>query len=187
MTAPHLVVGAPTGVAAVGVGAATRLAAVVAALGLVGTVTFGLLWWSATHGSEVQVATARDEALAAARQIAVNLQTLDYRTVNAGLDAWKESATGPLLNELQHNRAQYAATVTQAQTTSTARLVGAGLSDLDATAGKATALAALDISTLTPDSGTPRQPVIKQVRIQLALVRTPEGIWKAAAAGPIRP
>jgi Mce-associated membrane protein len=166
---------------------ATKLAAAVAALGLVGTVIFGSLWWSTTHGSAVETASARDDALAAARKIAVNLQTLDYRNVNAGLDAWKESSTGPLLEEFQRNGGRYAAQITQVHTTSTARLVGAGLSDLDATAGKATAVAALDISTVTPNGGAAHQPVTNQVRIELALVRTPDGTWKAAAAGPIRP
>jgi Mce-associated membrane protein len=180
--------GVRVGVPSPGVATATKFAAAVAAVGLVGTATFGLLWWSATHGTDVQIAEARDNALAAARKIAVNLQTLDYRTVNAGLDGWKASATGPLLAEFQRNGSQYAAQIAQARTTSTARLVGAGLSDLDATAGKATAIAALDISTVTANGGTPNPPAItKQVRIELALVRTPDGTWKAAAAGPIRP
>jgi Mce-associated membrane protein len=164
---------------------ATRVAALVAVLGLVGTVVFGLLWWNSAHGSEMDTASARDGALSAARQIAVNLQTLDYRSVDKGLDTWKASSTGPLLQEFQKNGAQYAQQITAVQTTTNARLVDAALSDLDVAAGKATAIAALDVSTTKMINGTPSLPINRQVRIQLNLVRTPDAGWKAAAAGPI--
>jgi Mce-associated membrane protein len=168
-----------------GVTVATRVAALVAAFGLIGAAAFGVLWWRTEHGTGVQTARARDSALAAARQIAVNLQTLDYRTVDKGLDTWKASTTGPLLGEFQKNYQQYAAEITAVQTTTNARLVDAALSDLDPAGGKATAIAALDVSTTKMINGAPSRPIVKQVRIQLVLVRTPDAGWKAAAAGPI--
>lgn len=164
---------------------ATRVAALVAALGLVGAVTFGTLWWRTEHGTQMETASARDSALAAARQIAVNLQTLDFRSVTKGLDTWKASATGPLLTEFQKNYQNYAAQITAVQTTTNARLVDAALSDLDSTGGKATAIAALDVSTTKLLNGAPSLPITRQVRIKLLLVRTPDAGWKAAAAGPV--
>jgi hypothetical protein len=116
-----------------GVTAAIRVVALVAALGLIGAVTFGVMWWRTEHGSPIQTAMARDSALASARPIAVN----------------------------------------------------AALSGLDPVAGKATAIAALDASTTKMLNGAPSQPINKQVRIQLVLVRTPDAGWKAAAAEPI--
>lgn len=163
----------------------TRIAVLVAVLGLIGSVAFGVLWWRTEHGPGVQVAAARDSALASARQIAVNLQTLDYRTVGKGLDNWEASATGPLLAEFQQNYHWYAAQITSVQTTTTARLVDAALCNLDATGGKAIAIAAVDVSTTKMVNGAPSLPIARQVRIRLNLVRTPDAGWKAAAAGPI--
>lgn len=164
---------------------ATWVAAVVAGLGLVGVVVFGALWWNAENGDAAKAAATREDALAAARQIAINLQTLDYKTVDKGLDTWMASATGPLLDEFKKNRQQYADKMRQVQTSTSARLVDAALSDLDVAGGKATAIAALDLTTIPTVNGTPALPETKQVRIKLDLVRTPDG-WKAASASPIR-
>lgn len=164
---------------------ATWVAAVVAGLGLVGVVVFGSLWWNAVNGDAAKAAATREDALAAARQIAVNLQTLDSKTVDKGLDTWMASATGPLLDDLQRNRQQDADRMRQVQTATTARLVDAALSDLDVAGGKATAIAALDLTTIPTVNGIPALPETKQVRIKLDLVRTPDG-WKAASASPIR-
>ncbi|WP_051343150.1 hypothetical protein [Pseudonocardia spinosispora] len=165
---------------------ATRIAAIAVVLGLIGVVVFGSLWWSATHGQAAKTAAGRDDALAAARQIAVNLQTLDYSTVDKGLDTWEASATGPLLDELKKNRKQYADQIRQLQVSTTGRLVDAALSDLDITAGKATALAAVDVNVTQMVNGAPSLPYTKQVRLQIELVRTPDAGWKADASGAIR-
>ncbi|WP_051581483.1 hypothetical protein [Pseudonocardia acaciae] len=165
---------------------ATWAAAVAAGLGLVGVVLFGALWWNATSGTTSETATTREDALAAARQIAVNLQTLDYRTVDKGLDTWASSVTGPMLDELTKNRQQYADKVRTAQTTTTAKLVDAALSDLDVAGGKASAVAAVDVSTVRTVNGAPSPPETKQVRVKIDLVRTPDAGWKASAASPIR-
>jgi Mce-associated membrane protein len=168
------------------IGLLTKVAAAVAALGLVAVVVFGALWWNAGHGSAAKSAVARDEALAAARQIAVNLQTLDFNTVDKGLSIWESSTTGPLLTEFQKNRQQYADQIRKVQTTTNARLIDAALSDLDLGAGKAKAVASVDVTTTQMDNGAPSLPVTKQVRIALDLVRTPDAGWKADAASAIR-
>jgi Mce-associated membrane protein len=165
---------------------ATRVAAVVAGLGLVAVVVFGVMWWTAASGSAAKTAAARDDALASARQIAVNLQSLDYTTVDKGLATWEASATGPLLDEFKKNQQQYADQIRKVQTTTKAKLVDAALSDIDVTAGKAKAVAAVDVTTTQTVNGAPSLPITKQVRIQLDLVRTPDAGWKAAAASAIR-
>jgi Mce-associated membrane protein len=165
---------------------ATRVAAVVAGLGLLGVLVFGALWWTATQGSGAEAAAAREDSLAAARQIAVNLQTLDYQTVDKGLANWEASATGPLLDEFKKNHQQYADQIRKVQTSTNARLIDAALSDLDVPAGKARAVAAVDVTTTQATNGVPSLPVTKQVRIQLELVRTPDAGWKASAASAVR-
>jgi Mce-associated membrane protein len=165
---------------------ATRVAAVVAGLGLVAVVVFGVMWWTAASGSAAKTAAARDDALASARQIAVNLQSLDYTTVDKGLATWEASATGPLLDEFKKNQQQYADQIRKVQTTTKAKLVDAAVSDIDVAAGKAKAVAAVDVTTTQTVNGAPSLPITKQVRIQLDLVRTPDAGWKAAAASAIR-
>jgi len=178
------------GAAAVGrpdrIALATRVAAAVAVLGLIGVIVFGARWWMAGHGSDADIAAGRDDALVAATQIAVNLQTLDYATVDKGLDIWQSSATGPLLAEIQKNRLQYADQLRKVQTTSTAKVVDAALANLDLAGGKATAVASVDVSTTQNVNGTPSLPVTRQVRIQLELVRVPDTEWKAASATAVR-
>ena len=165
---------------------ATRVVAAVAGLGLVAVVVFGVMWWTAANGSAAKTAAARDDALASARQIAVNLQSLDYTTVDKGLANWEASATGPLLDEFKKNQQQYADQIRKVQTTTKAKLVDAALSDIDVAAGKAKAVAAVDVTTTQTVNGAPSLPITKQVRIQLDLVRTPDAGWKAAAASAIR-
>jgi len=160
--------------------------AAVAGLGLVAVVVFGVMWWTAANGSAAKTAAARDDALASARQIAVNLQSLDYTTVDKGLATWEASATGPLLDEFKKNQQQYADQIRKVQTTTKAKLVDAALSDIDVAAGKAKAVAAVDVTTTQTVNGAPSLPITKQVRIQLDLVRTPDAGWKAAAASAIR-
>jgi Mce-associated membrane protein len=165
---------------------ATRVAAGVAVLGLIGVIVFGALWWMAGHGADADTAASRDDALVAATQIAVNLQTLDYATVDKGLDVWQSSATGPLLTEIQKNRLQYADQLRKVQTSSTARVVDAALANLDLAGGRATAIAAVDVKTTQNVDGTPSLPVTRQVRIKLELVRVPDTGWKAASASAIQ-
>lgn len=164
----------------------TRVATVVAVIGLIGVLVFGTLYGLARFGPGVNTANGRDDALVAARQIAVNLQTLDYATVDKGLDIWQSSATGPLLAEIQKNRLQYSDQLRKVQTTSTASVVDAALANLDLAGGKATAIAAVDVKTTQSVDGTPSLPVTRQVRIKLELVRVPDTGWKAAAASAIQ-
>ena len=166
---------------------ATRVAFGFAVLGLVGVLLCGALWWAALHGSKAKTATVRDDALVAARQIAVNLQSLDYTTVQKGLDTWQNSATGPLLAEFVKNRNEYAAKMAQVQTASTARVVDAALTDLNVSDGTARAIASVDVNTTQTVNGSTSLPVTRQVRMQLELVRTPDAGWKASSAAAIRP
>ncbi|HTK61720.1 MAG TPA: hypothetical protein VL595_05055 [Pseudonocardia sp.] len=165
---------------------ATRIAGACAAVGLVATLVFGVLWFLALHGPGASTATARDDAVVAARQIALNLQSLDYNTVDKGLDTWEQSTTGRLFDEIHKNRQQYADALRKVQTSSTARVVDAALVDFDPGAGTARAIASVDVSTTQNVNGSPSVPVTRQVRVQLDLVRTPDAGWKAASASAIR-
>lgn len=181
----------PDGTAATLKGDRVALGTVVAAgaalIGLLGVLLFGGLWLWAVHGPDARATAVREDALVAARQIAVNLNSLDYTSVEKGLDTWEESSTGPLLDEFRKNRQPYAAQVNQVRMTLSGTVVDVALTNLDTDAGKAQALAAVDVKTTVNTGGTTSLPVNRSVRVRLDLVRVPDLGWKAAAATSVRP
>ena len=56
---------------------------------------FGVRWGLALGDDDLKVAAARDSVLVDAQQAAININTLDYRTVAKGLDLWEQTSTGP--------------------------------------------------------------------------------------------
>lgn len=165
----------------------TVVAAGAALVGLLGVLVFGGLWLWAVHGPDAHATAVREDALLAARQIAINLNSLDYTSVEKGLDTWEESSTGPLLDEFRKNRQPYAAQVNQLRMTLSGTVVDVALTNLDTDAGKAQALAAVDVKTTVNAGGTTSLPVNRSVRVRLDLERVPDVGWKAAAATSVRP
>lgn len=144
-------------------------------------VSSGVSWAIAAHDPSVALAVSRDQALQAGRQEIINLNTLDYRTVQQGLSLWEASSTGGFRQELQQDRAATASRIAQAKTTTTARATAAAISQLDTQAGKATMLAVVAV-TVMPDG---QQPVQKAERYQAELTR--EGAqWKISALNEVQ-
>ncbi|MBP2473041.1 Mce-associated membrane protein [Crossiella equi] len=158
----------------------TRVLAVLTVLALVAAGWSGYTWWQATADPDHRQAAERDLALQAGSRAVVQLNTLDHRTVEEGLDQWRAWATGPLSEELAQNRDQNARDIRTARTTTTAKLLSAALTTLDARAGAATMVAALAV-TLTRDAAT---PATHHTRVAADLVRTAEG-WRVARLQPL--
>lgn len=165
----------------------TALAAGAALIGLLGVLLFGGLWLWAVQGPDSRTVAVREDALLAARQIAINLNSLDYTAVQKGLDTWEGSATGPLLEEFRKNRQQYVAQINQVRTTLSGTVVEVALTDLDVGAGKARALAAVDVKATVNANGATSLPINRQVRVRMDLVKVPDVGWRAAAATSVRP
>jgi hypothetical protein len=85
---------------------------------------------------------------------AINLNTLDYRNVAAGLDLWQQSSTGQVLAEFQQNREQYAKLVQESRRATVASVADAAVTELDEHAGVARVLVAVDV-TVTPEGEAP--------------------------------
>ncbi len=163
------------GVTPRGVALAALVVAALAAL------VFGGLWAQEATSSSLALARDRDAVLVDAKQAAINLNTLDWRNVDAGLALWERSATGDVLAEFQQNRAQYAKAVADAKRSTTATAPDAAVSELDDRAGVARVLVAVDV-TVTPDG---QAPVVTRQRLQLEMTRTPSG-WKVSRLSPVR-
>jgi Mce-associated membrane protein len=166
----------------VGRGGRLRRGLVVAVgLAAVAAVVFGALWAFAATSSTLALARDRDAALADARQAAINLNTLDYRNVAAGLDLWQQSSTGQVLAEFEQNREQYAKLVEESRRATVASVADAAVTELDEHAGVARVLVAVDV-TVTPEG---EAPAVTRQRLQMEMTRTPAG-WKTSRLSPVR-
>ncbi|MGH3921979.1 MAG: hypothetical protein ACRDTT_03755, partial [Pseudonocardiaceae bacterium] len=159
---------------------ATMVVAVLALLacGLAGW--FGVSWFRAAHDESIALGTVRAAALLDAQQAAINVNTLDHRRVQDGLELWEQSATGAALEEFRTNRDDYVRTVTNSKTTSTARVHNGVVAELNDLAGTARVLVGMDV-TYTPEQ---REASCVRQRLQLEMQRTPHG-WKIEKIAPI--
>ncbi len=149
-----------------------RLSAIVLLAASVLFAAFGGWYWlSAPRGSSD--AQVRDQALRSGEQAVLNFNTLDYRHVTAGVNLWLQSSTGPLHAQIVAGKASFEQQIVKAQTTTTARILDAALTSLNAGGGRATIIVAIQL-TVTPASGTAST---KQSRLEGTLVRTSSG-WK---------
>ncbi|MFF0277406.1 nuclear transport factor 2 family protein [Streptomyces sp. NPDC004330] len=135
-------------------------------------------WYAAAHDDSAAYAVQRDEALAAGEQAVQNLNTLDHRRVEQGLDLWESSTTGELHEQLVQGREEFTGQVRTARTVTTARVLSGAVTELDDRAGRARLLVALRITVTTADSKSSD----KDSRMLGELTRT-DGGWKLSALG----
>jgi len=150
-------------------------------LAAIAAATLGALWALAATSGSLELARDRDAVLVDARQVAINLNTLDYRNAAAGLDLWQQSSTGPVLTEFEQNRDQYAKLVQEARRATVATVPAAAVTELDELAGVARVLVAVDV-TVTPEG---QAPAVTRQRLQMEMTRTPSG-WKVSKLSPVR-
>jgi Mce-associated membrane protein len=133
-----------------------------------------LLWWQAAADPDVQLARTREIVLEAGTRALVDLNTIASDDADAGLDRWEHAATGPLLQQLQDRRDQNVAAARDAGTSTSARLLGAAVTEVDV--DRARMIAALEVSVTDRDGRATQN----RSRLDAELARTPEG-WKVAA------
>ncbi|MEU8343482.1 hypothetical protein AB0C74_17430 [Spirillospora sp. NPDC048832] len=155
-----------------------RIASLVTLIAAGAAAWFGWSYHTASGDDSMAYAAERDRVLAVAGQEIVNLNTLDYRQVDAGLKVWQDSATAQLYDQIVQGRERLKTEVRKAKTTSTAKILESGLTELDTRAGKAAVIAAVRI-TITGADG---KPVDNTRRFAGQLTRTSDG-WKLSALG----
>lgn len=155
-----------------------RIASLVALIAVGAAAWFGWSYHAASGDDSLAYAAERDRVLAVAGQEIVNLNTLDYRQVDAGLKVWQDSATAQLYDQIVQGREQLKTEVRKAKTTSTAKILESGITELDTRAGKAAVIAAVRI-TITGADG---KPTDNTRRMAGQLTRTSDG-WKLSALG----
>lgn len=140
----------------------------------------GWSWWSAAHDESLRYSHTRDEVLRTAGQAIQNLNTLDYRTAESGIDLWVESTTGPLRDQLTQGRQNFLAQIQKAKTITEAKILDSAVTELDDRAGKASVIAAIEL-TVTPATG---RPTTKRERLAGQLTRT-GSTWKLSSIGQV--
>ncbi|MDI2029072.1 nuclear transport factor 2 family protein [Saccharopolyspora sp. TS4A08] len=156
------------------------LSLVLFVVSLVCALVFGVLWVFALNNSSVAYAETRDAALQQGQEAIINFNTLDHKDVDRGLQRWEDYSTGPLRDEVKKGRKDYATRIQQAKSTTTARVLDAGIAELDENAGKARMIAVVQI-TVTVE-GQP--PANKQDRYQAELTREGD-VWKLSGLGTV--
>ncbi|WP_299534692.1 hypothetical protein [uncultured Streptomyces sp.] len=151
--------------------ALTLLAALAAGWG-------GWSWYGASHDESASYALARDEALAAGEQAVQNMNTLDHRKLDEGLDSWEDSTTGDLHQQLVDGRDEFEKQIGTAKTSTTATVLSGAVTELDERAGQAGVMVALRITVTAPEG----EPAVKESRLLGRLTRTDAG-WKLSALG----
>ncbi|RPK88655.1 hypothetical protein EES46_17155 [Streptomyces sp. ADI98-10] len=168
---------------AAAVRAGTRNPLVIAALALAVCAAGAAGWggwlrYEATHDDAASFAQARDDALAAGEQAVQNMNTLDHRSLEKGLDSWEQSTTGDLHRQLIDGRDAFAQQIAEAKTVSTAKVLSGAVTELDQRAGRAGVMVAIRVTVTAPKG----EPAVKESRLLGSLTRTAEG-WKLSALG----
>lgn len=132
----------------------------------------GWRWWSSSDSAGADLAAQRDNVLAVAERQVVELNTIDFSTVDADFDRWRDAATGPLLERLLRNRETDRQTALTARTVARARVVTAALTSMNTYDGTANVIAAVEI--------TLNQQPPRVSRMDVDLARTGDG-WKIGA------
>jgi Mce-associated membrane protein len=140
----------------------------------------GWSWWSAAHDESLRYSHTRDEVLRTAEQAVQNLNTLDYRTAESGIDLWIGSTTGTLHDQLNQGRQNFLTQIKKAKTVTTAEILDGAVTELDDRAGKASVIVAIEL-TVTPATG---RPTTKRERLAGQLTRT-GSTWKLSSIGQV--
>ncbi|MFB8140837.1 hypothetical protein [Streptomyces parvus] len=161
----------------------TRNPLLLAALALVVCAAGAAGWggwqrYEASHDDAASFAQARDDALAAGEQAVQNMNTLDHKALEQGLDSWEQSTTGDLHRQLVDGRDDFARQIAEAKTVSTAKVLSGAVTELDQRAGRAGVMVALRVTVTAPKS----EPAVKESRLLGTLTRTSGG-WKLSALG----
>jgi Mce-associated membrane protein len=141
----------------------------------------GWSWYRAAHAAPAAgLAQVRDQALQAGEQAIENFNTLDYRKASQGISLWEQSSTGALRSQIMAGQAQFEKQVRQARTVTTARILDGALTSLNARAGTAVIIAAVQVTVIPPKGSA----AIKQERLEGQLLRTPSG-WRLSSLGEV--
>lgn len=122
------------------------VAVALATVAFIAAVVFGVLWWTASGSTEHEVSTARDEAVAAARQGVLAYTVLDHKKPDDYRSAQRAISTGDLNEQMEKGWPKGRKQIVDSQLSVDVKVYDVGIERLDTRKGEATALAAIQIT-----------------------------------------
>lgn len=135
----------------------------------------GVAWFGVAHDQDVRYARARDAVVEAGSSAASTLNTLDYRSAERDLDAWRKVATGGLAKQLDSTHDSDVKAVGRAKAHSEATVDEAAVSEIDLHAGTASVVVELRVKLRRNGTSSDHDS-----HLSLQMKRTQQG-WKASA------
>ncbi|MCC3317448.1 hypothetical protein [Nocardia africana] len=129
----------------------TSVAAVWLVAALVLAAWFGAGWVRAMWFTDGPRADARDTALDAARQAAINLTSMNPSDVEGSITTMRSSMTGDMLTQLNENHDRIKDAAEKSKTKIDSTVLGAALSSLDSERDKASAIVVLKLTQTAPN------------------------------------
>ncbi|MFD1826121.1 MULTISPECIES: nuclear transport factor 2 family protein [Mumia] len=126
------------------------------------------LWWSAATDEQLSQAEVRDEVLIAATHHIETMNTLDYREVDAGLEAWMDVTTGTLHDQLAQVGDDERQLLADQKKISTGKVVDSAVFSLDG--DTATVVASVEV-TVKDDADPDAEPTLKRNRFSADAVK----------------
>ncbi len=126
------------------------------------------LWWSAATDDQLSQAEVRDEVLIAATGHIETMNTLDYREVDEGLEAWKDVTTGTLHDQLAEVGDDERQLLADQKKISTGTVVDSAVFSLDG--DTATVVASVEV-TVRDDADPDAEPTLKRNRFSADVVK----------------
>ncbi|MEV6320122.1 hypothetical protein AB0M45_02840 [Nocardia sp. NPDC051787] len=155
----------PTAVTAVAVGALV--------VAMIGALWFGGGWVRAAYLTDGPRAEARDAALTAASQAAINMTTVKVEDIPGSLAVARSSMTGAILDSANQNRQKSEEMAQQAAVGMQSQVLNAALISLNSELDKAAALVVLKVTEVKQDKSA------SNYRYSWSLDMTKEGdVWK---------
>jgi len=121
-----------------------------------------------------------EQVLREGEQDVQSFNTLSYKNLAQGLSNWQNSSTGTLLKETTSGWSSFAKQVTKLKTVTSATVLDAALTSLDAQKGTAGIIVALQV-TVKPAKGS---AATKRSRLEGTLTKTSSG-WKLSSLAEV--
>ncbi|MPY96390.1 MAG: hypothetical protein GEU97_00015 [Actinophytocola sp.] len=137
---------------------------------------FGVAWASAARDDGLAQAEQRDAVLRAAERGLVTLHTIDHREAERDVAAWLDVTAGGLHRDLEGDRAGQVEQARQTKTVSSAELLRAAVTELNAHAGTARVIAVLEVTL----EARGEKASTGRKRLNADLVRR-DGQWQVSA------
>ncbi|MGX1805644.1 hypothetical protein ACWIGI_08020 [Nocardia sp. NPDC055321] len=144
------------------------------AVAAVAAAWFGGTWIVGGLMQDRPRAEARDNALDAAQQAAINITSMNLADVDGSLSLARSSMTGELLDASTANQDQIKKQVLESNVNMTSKVVGGSLTELNSERDRAAALVVLEVT----ENG-PGKPAAKLRYTWSVDVVLDDGVWKA--------